>query len=241
MTSEPVGEGRTSPVLSIELSQRAGGVAVVDASGRNASVDVVGGRRETDDLAPAVATVLEQAGLDPADLEGVAVDVGPGGFTGVRVSVAFAQMFAEAIGVPVFAAPSPLVAIASASGLEDAVGTVDVCVAAKNESAWRTRFGRATVGGMWQICEAGCLIEAAGDLSQVDLLLADEHLGATLREAYRDSEIRVIKPAYSASALGGLVLDGHPDVRRIEDPAQLLPIYPRDPEAVRVWRNRIPR
>ncbi len=228
-------------MLSIELSQRAGGVAVVDSSGRNASVDVVGGRRETDDLAPAVATVLKRAGLEPSDLRGVAVDVGPGGFTGVRVSVAFAQMFAEAIGVPVFAVPSPLVATASTPGLEESVGIVDVCVAAKNESAWRTRFVRATVDELWRISEAGRLVEALGDLSKVDLLLADEHLGDTLRDAYRDAAIGVIEPGYSACALGGLVLDGHPDLRRIEDPAQLLPIYPRVPEAVRVWRTRIPR
>lgn len=228
-------------VLSIELSQREGGVAIVSRSGRHASVDVAGGRRDTDDLAPAVESAFERASIDPSEVGRLAVDVGPGGFTGLRISVAFAQMFAEVRRIPVFAAPSSLVAIASTPDLTTRTGLVDVCVAAKRESVWRTRFMRTDANAPWRVVEAGGLVETAGGLDDVDLVLADDHLGDGLRDAYRAAGVSRIDPTYSAETLGELVLADHPDVRRLEDPAQLLPIYPRIPEAVRVWREKIPR
>ena len=241
MTRHSTGDREDSPVLSIELSQRLGGVAVILGSGRIETIEVAGGRRETDDLAPAIEAVLDRSGLEPASLGSLAVDVGPGGFTGLRISVALAQMLAEVHRLPVYAASSALVAIASTPGLDRAVGVVDVCVAAKRESAWRTRFVRSTVDERWRAAGDGEAIDETGDVGQVDLLLADEHLGAGLRAAYETADVDIATPSFSAAALARLVIEEDPNLRRFEDAAQLLPIYPRIPEAVRVWRNKTPR
>jgi N6-L-threonylcarbamoyladenine synthase len=84
----------------------------IDALGPGLSVGVwrdgaAGPRRvdpaapgRADGLAAAVAAVLTEAGLRPADLDAVAVATGPGGFTGARAGVAFARGLALAAGVP---------------------------------------------------------------------------------------------------------------------------------------------
>lgn len=59
----------------------------------------------------ALAQLLRDAHVEPAQLDRLAVGVGPGGFTGLRITIAYAKSLAQAWG-------RPLVAISSFDALE---------------------------------------------------------------------------------------------------------------------------
>lgn len=88
-------------ILGIETAVENVGVAVGDHRGIRAQATVASDRRHAESLAPMVSFVMEQAGLVMSDLSAVAVDVGPGLFTGMRVGIATAKSVAWALELPV--------------------------------------------------------------------------------------------------------------------------------------------
>ena len=70
-------------------------------TGPSASLQVRQGRRHAELLAPAIETLTRMAGIGIATVGRVAVDIGPGLFTGLRVGVATAKALAAALDIPI--------------------------------------------------------------------------------------------------------------------------------------------
>lgn len=87
-------------LLAIETATPQVGVALVGDAGPLVVTRIAGGRRHGELLAPTISSALATAGITAAELTGIAVDVGPGLFTGLRVGVATAQALASALEVP---------------------------------------------------------------------------------------------------------------------------------------------
>ncbi len=75
-----------------------------------------GGRRHAEALAPAIEAVCARTGHTVRDVDVVAVDNGPGLFTGLRVGVATAKAFGQALGIGVVPVSSLDVLAAAALG-----------------------------------------------------------------------------------------------------------------------------
>jgi tRNA threonylcarbamoyladenosine biosynthesis protein TsaB len=92
-------------VLGVDTSTNHTSVALGTESELLAAVQFAGPRRQ-DDLVPAIRQVLTWAGADLSNVGGVAVGLGPGLYTGLRVGVQAGKSLAQVLRVPIVGLPS---------------------------------------------------------------------------------------------------------------------------------------
>lgn len=88
-------------ILGIETAAVQVGCAIGGHEGVLASFHLARRRRHVEALAPAIEFTCAQAGVSLDELGAVAVDVGPGLFSGLRVGVTTAKTLAQALRLPV--------------------------------------------------------------------------------------------------------------------------------------------
>lgn len=110
-------------LLAIESATDLVGAAVVGDEGGAVERVHAGGRAHAEHLAPSIEEACALAGCRVTDLDRIAVDIGPGLFTGLRVGVATAKALAQALGIGVLG-----------------MGSLDILAAA----AWERTGGPAT-------------------------------------------------------------------------------------------------
>jgi tRNA threonylcarbamoyladenosine biosynthesis protein TsaB len=103
-----------SLVLAFDCAVSGLGVAVVRDAIRLAGL-IEDGRDQAARLLPAIETVLDAAGVGRRDLSLIAVTIGPGSFTGVRVGLAAARGLAVGLGVPLAGLATTSVLLAQAA------------------------------------------------------------------------------------------------------------------------------
>lgn len=90
-------------ILAIDTAQGSGSVTL--ARGQTSGVEILGtsaveGGTFSARLVPTIAELLAAHDLTQKDIEGVAVSIGPGSFTGLRIGLTAAKGFAEALNIP---------------------------------------------------------------------------------------------------------------------------------------------
>ncbi|MHB8320084.1 MAG: tRNA (adenosine(37)-N6)-threonylcarbamoyltransferase complex dimerization subunit type 1 TsaB [Acidimicrobiales bacterium] len=93
-------------VLGIETATNVVSVAIGGSAGVLGGSWVGAGRGHVERLAPAISNLLDETGVELAEVGVIAVDVGPGLFTGIRVGVATAKSLGQGLGVQVIAVSS---------------------------------------------------------------------------------------------------------------------------------------
>ena len=110
-----VGFDTATPAVSVALHD---GERVISAA------FAVDARRHSELLTPMIAKVMADAGVSRGDLGAVAVGVGPGPYTGLRVGVVTARVLGSVLGLPVAGVCSlDVIAASAGSGREFVVAT----------------------------------------------------------------------------------------------------------------------
>jgi tRNA threonylcarbamoyl adenosine modification protein YeaZ len=89
-------------LLGLDTATPAVTVALHDGGQPLAQLVAVDAHRHAELLAPAIAKVIADAGAERRDLTGIAVGVGPGPYTGLRVGLVTAKVLGAALDIPVY-------------------------------------------------------------------------------------------------------------------------------------------
>jgi tRNA threonylcarbamoyladenosine biosynthesis protein TsaB len=149
-------------IIAIETSGRVGSVAAL--VGKESGAQVVReivlseDQRTAQRLAPALSELLGDVGWLPPAVELVAVAVGPGSFTGLRIGVTAAKLFAYAVGAEVVGA-NTLAVLAAQSPV--CVAPLWTVVDAQRRELFAARWEPTDRSGVSHDCDVSILGEDA--------------------------------------------------------------------------------
>jgi len=217
-------------LLGIDTSTSASAACVLRADGVSFEVEppparLAAGPAHARELMPAVADVMQRAELDFGDLEAIAVGVGPGTFTGLRIGIATARALANASGL-LLRPVSSLAALAAGIDAELRLPLIDArrgeLFGALHDSAGEVvwpPFVAAPELVAERVREAGLGARAAGDGSiRFRRVLEAAGIGIDADES-RSHVVRALHVCRLAQAVPG------------EPPEAILPEYLRTPDA----------
>jgi len=228
-------------VLGIDTATAQVGCALGGHEGVLASFHAAKGRRHAEILTPAIAFMCEQAQVGLGEVGAVAVDIGPGLFTGLRVGVATAKALAQALRVPMVGLSSlDLLAYPERSTRRLIAAVID----ARRGEVFAA-FYRQVPGGVQRVVgpvvtraeEVAAELEARG---QECLLVGD----GALRYADAFAGLSHVEPASVGTAYpsaASLVELAQPRVQREEfvQPWELEPLYLRQADVDPSWDRRL--
>ncbi len=93
-------------VLGLEASTPAGSIAVVDGDDLRGEVWFSTSKTHSERILQGIEQVIRETQLAFRDLDGVAVGLGPGSFTGLRIALSTAKGLALALGTPLAGIPT---------------------------------------------------------------------------------------------------------------------------------------
>ncbi len=227
-------------ILGIESATEQIGCAIGGHEGVISSAHSAKGKRHAENLAPAIKFICAQAQVELSEIGLVAVDVGPGLFTGLRVGIASAKAIAFALRVPMIGVSSlDLLAFPVRFSPRLIVTAID---ARRGELFYA--FYRQVPGGVQRITEQR--VGSSDDLASELLATGEEALlvgdGAhRYREGFDGlARVELVDVGNSRPSAASLVQLAHAQALR-EDYQQIdeiRPIYLRRPDAEINWSTR---
>ncbi|MCV0424048.1 MAG: tRNA (adenosine(37)-N6)-threonylcarbamoyltransferase complex dimerization subunit type 1 TsaB [Roseibium sp.] len=222
-------------VLAIDTALANCAAAVLDNGEDTACFEAFGeeiGRGHAERLMDMIGEVMAESSTAFSDLDRVAVTVGPGSFTGLRVGLAVARGFGLVLGKPVVGITT-LAAIARSSAPGDAGAPLLVALTGKGEEVYCQEF-----------TASGDPMDEAGVRTLTDL-------AATLPQRIRlaGSAAERVAEALDVKSEQILSHSGYPGIRDVAelgltaDPAisSPSPLYLRPPDATPQTKGRIER
>jgi tRNA threonylcarbamoyladenosine biosynthesis protein TsaB len=228
-------------ILGIETATSQVSVAIGSHEGVLGLFEVARGRHHAEALVPSIDFVCRQTEVALGDIGVVAVDIGPGLFTGMRVGIAAAKAIAQALRVPMIGISSlDLLAFPQRRAERLVVPVID----ARRGEVYYAAY-RSVPGGVQRVVEPR--VASPDDLIADLVAIGDEVLcvgdGARL---YRDritsgvTKVDVADQSSPYPSAAPLVRLAHAKAMREDwvQPSALEPLYLRKPDAQINWSTR---
>jgi tRNA threonylcarbamoyladenosine biosynthesis protein TsaB len=222
-------------ILAIETASPDVGIALHDGDRPIGELSLSIGSRHAEAILPGLQHLLDQAGRSVAELTHIAVDRGPGLFTGLRVGVTTARTLA-------FAQAVPLLGVSSLEVLASEHGRIGETVVAVLDARRREVYAavyRVEATGLVELCapRVGPAVDVVHQLRGVAgplVLIGDG--AASYHEACSSLGPIVSAARPSAAGVASLVAAHLRTETALADPFELL--YLRAPDAEITWSNR---
>ena len=224
-------------ILGIESATGRVGCAIGGHEGVLASVQTTRDRRHAELLAPQIQTACANAGVALGDLGAIAVDVGPGLYTGLRVGVTTAITMAHALRVPMV----PVTSLdLLAYPMRHTGRIIAAVIDARRGEVFHARYG-CLPGGVQRLTEP--LVGSPDHVVSQMMIDQDETLvvgDGALRFSSMFEGLRGVEladPGFAHPSAESLVLLAHALALREEfvRPDEVEPTYLRRPDAQAKW------
>jgi tRNA threonylcarbamoyladenosine biosynthesis protein TsaB len=227
-------------ILGVETATAQVGCAIGGVEGVLAAFNATRGRRHAETLTPAIQFVCQQARVEVQQISAVAVDIGPGLFTGLRVGIATAKAFAQALRVPMIGLSSLDLLAFPVRHSNRVIGAV---IDARRGEVF-TAFYRQVPGGVQRLTPPALV--SPDDLASEIMARTDDHLlvgDGALRYASILGDISGVELGTAGNAYpsaASLVELAHPRAIREQfvQPWELEPLYLRRSDAEINWDAR---
>ena len=198
------------------------------------------GRRHAEHLAPGIQYLCGQLDVELSQLSGIAVGLGPGLFTGLRVGVTTAKTMAQSLRIPVVGVPSlDLVAYP----LRHASRLIAAVLDARRGEVFHARY-RPVPGGVQRVSdyEVGTTDDLVADLVATgeEVLLAGDgalQYQQALAAVDRAEQAGTSYAAPSTTALLELAA-ARMEREEFSSPWEVQPLYLRQSDAELEWQRR---
>ena len=227
--------------MAIETATPVSGVALIKSGRLLAEINVQTGNTHSERLMPQIEKLFALGGVAPTELAAVAVSIGPGSFTGLRIGLTTAKTLAYAWKKPLVGIPT---LEALAFGCPASSGWVSALLDAQKGRVYQALYqwheGRLTEVWAVRIVAIEQAFEELAALSgpvMVSGEAAREY--ARLKETTGDRVVLAPEHAIMprAACVGFLGLMKW-QAGLAADPAGLNPLYVRRPEAEELWEKR---
>lgn len=224
-------------VLAIDTATAQVSVAIGDGGDVRGEVRLSGGRRHAEELAPAIRQLVAWTGVRLDQLAAIAVGVGPGLFTGLRVGVTTGKVMAQALRIPVI----PVVSLdLVAYPVRQTSRTIVAVLDARRREVFHATY-RPVPGGVQRVsdytvgtpADLVADLEAAGD----EVLLVGDGLRTHADAFVGLDRAELAGPEFAAPSIAALVALATARYEREEfcTPWEVEPLYLRESDAELSW------
>jgi tRNA threonylcarbamoyladenosine biosynthesis protein TsaB len=227
--------------LAIETSTPVSGVALAKDNRLLAEINVQTGNTHSERLMPQIEKLFALGGVTPQEVEAIAVSIGPGSFTGLRIGLTTAKALAYAWGKAIVGVPT---LEALAYGCPAGVGWVAAMLDAQKgrvyQALYQWRSGVLAEIAPVRIVDAKQALQEMAELPEPVMIVGESareyaEMAASFGEKIFLAPEQAIMPrSASVAFLGLLKMRAGLAVAAVD----LTPLYVRRPEAEELWEKR---